>query len=200
MHAIPRNWRTVLVVTSAFHAGRTRAAFEWVWSLYTPGVHGAGLPAGLRAPVVGSTAEGTGGDTAEKRRRGKEIREGKGEGEGEGSVGDGHESEVSSDTARERDMNSTLESEWGPEPAPTSYIAMHFAVTADDGLTPEVVAARAGREAKSVAALRANQARITTLADFAEWLYTTHLCYAAGRQGEIGDFAEMKADPALKSY
>jgi hypothetical protein len=43
MHAVPRNWRKVLVVTSAFHMGRTRAAFEWVWSLYAPGADGAGL-------------------------------------------------------------------------------------------------------------------------------------------------------------
>ena len=77
---------------------------------------------------------------------------------------------------------------------------MDFAATPDDGLTPEVVAARAKREAKSEAALRDNQARVTTLSDFAEWLYTTHMCYAVTRQHEIGEFAEMKADPALKSY
>ena len=41
---------------------------------------------------------------------------------------------------------------------------------------------------------------MTTLADFGEWLYTTHLCYAVTRQHEIGEFAEMKTDPALKSY
>ena len=42
MHAVPRNWRKVLVVTSEFHMGRTRAAFEWVWNLYVPGPNGAG--------------------------------------------------------------------------------------------------------------------------------------------------------------
>jgi hypothetical protein len=47
---------------------------------------------------------------------------------------------------------------------------------------------------------RYNPARVTTLAAFAEWLYTTHMCYAVTRQHEIGEFAEMKADPALKSY
>lgn len=47
---------------------------------------------------------------------------------------------------------------------------------------------------------RYNPARVTTLAAFAEWLNTTHMCYAVTRQHEIGEFAEMKADPALKSY
>ena len=79
-------------------------------------------------------------------------------------------------------------------------IAMDFAVTPDDGLSPDVVAARAEREAKSEAALRANAERVTDLPAFAEWLYTTHLCYAVTRQHEIGEFAEMKSDPALKSY
>ena len=46
----------------------------------------------------------------------------------------------------------------------------------------------------------ANQARVATLPAFAEWLYTTHMCYAVGRQHEIGAFEEMKNDPALKSY
>ena len=29
------------MVTSEFHAGRTRAAFEWVWGLWSPGLNGA---------------------------------------------------------------------------------------------------------------------------------------------------------------
>ena len=119
-HAVPRGWTKVVVVTSAFHMGRTRAAFEWVWNLWRP----AGVP----------------------------------------------------------------------------VIAMDFAVAPDDGLSPDVVAARAEREAKSEAALRANAERVTDLPAFAEWLYTTHLCYAVTRQHEIGEFAEMKSDPALKSY
>ena len=134
MHAIPRNWRRVLVVTSSFHMGRTKAAFEWVWGLYAPGPDGAGR-------VLG-------------------------------------------------------EENGQAQP----YIHMDFATTADSGLTPAVVAARAEREAKSEAALRENQERVTNLSDFAEWLYTTHLCYAVTRQHEIGEFAEMKSDPALKSY
>lgn len=33
LHAIPRGWSKVEVVTSAFHMARTQAAFEWVWKL-----------------------------------------------------------------------------------------------------------------------------------------------------------------------
>ena len=38
------------------------------------------------------------------------------------------------------------------------------------------------------------------LVAFAEWQFTTHMCYAVLRQDEIGEFEEMKTDPALKSY
>jgi DUF218 domain len=33
LHARPARWRRTLVVTSAFHMPRTRAAFEWMWRL-----------------------------------------------------------------------------------------------------------------------------------------------------------------------
>ena len=134
LHAAPRNWRRVQVCTSEFHMGRTRAAFEWVWSLYSPGLHGADDDGG-RVHRDGMT-----------------------------------------------------------------YVHMDFCTTPNDGLSDEVVEARAEREQKSEAALRDNATRVTTLADFGEWLYTTHLCYAVTRQHEIGEFAEMKTDPALKSY
>jgi|TARA_B100000405_G_scaffold189820_1_gene132998 hypothetical protein len=134
LHAAPRNWRRVQVVTSEFHAGRTRAAFEWVWGLWSPGLNGAD-------------------DDAGRQHRGG-----------------------------------------------VPYVHLDFCTTANDGLSREVVDARAEREARSEAALRDNATRVTTLADFGEWLYTTHLCYAVTRQHEIGEFAEMKTDPALKSY
>jgi uncharacterized SAM-binding protein YcdF (DUF218 family) len=37
LHAIPRGWSKVEVVTSAFHMARTQAAFEWVWKLSPTG-------------------------------------------------------------------------------------------------------------------------------------------------------------------
>ena len=58
LHAIPRGWARVEVVTSAFHMARTRAAFEWVWGLSPLGAldvrfvstEDAGIdPSGLRA-------------------------------------------------------------------------------------------------------------------------------------------------------
>jgi DUF218 domain len=37
IHAIPRGFRRVLVVTSEFHMPRTEAAFRWIWGLPAPG-------------------------------------------------------------------------------------------------------------------------------------------------------------------
>jgi hypothetical protein len=37
IHAIPRGFRRVLVVTSEFHMPRTEAAFRWIWGLPSPG-------------------------------------------------------------------------------------------------------------------------------------------------------------------
>jgi hypothetical protein len=37
IHAIPRAFRRILVITSAFHMPRTEAAFRWVYSLDAPG-------------------------------------------------------------------------------------------------------------------------------------------------------------------
>lgn len=121
-HAVPKNWKNVLIVTSKFHMARTRAAFEWVWGL-------------------------------------ENLDGGK-----------------------------------------FSEIAMAFHATDDFGLAPETVAARLAREQKSERALRANREKIKTITQFHHWLYTTHMCYAVGRQHEIGEFEEMKNDPALKSY
>jgi hypothetical protein len=37
VHAIPRGFRSALVVTSAFHMPRTEAAFRWIYGLEAPG-------------------------------------------------------------------------------------------------------------------------------------------------------------------
>jgi hypothetical protein len=37
IHAIPRKFRRLLVITSAFHMPRTEAAFRWVYSVDAPG-------------------------------------------------------------------------------------------------------------------------------------------------------------------
>jgi hypothetical protein len=37
IHAIPRGFRSVLVVTSEFHMPRTEAAFRWIWEMPAPG-------------------------------------------------------------------------------------------------------------------------------------------------------------------
>ena len=98
-HALPAQWKHVVVVTSAFHLARTVGAFDWVFGL-----------AGLQ-PV---------------------------------------------------------------------YIA-----SPDDGLSAAQLAARHAKEAEALATLRANAATITTLASFHAWLFATHACYSASRQGEL---------------
>lgn len=90
--------------------------------------------------------------------------------------------------------------EWVWGLSPLGAIDIEFVSTEDAGITREALDARASREAASVAALRDNASRITTLHAFNEWLFTTHKCYAVSRQHEIGDFSEMLNDPALKSY
>ena len=52
LHSRPAGWRAPLVVTSRFHASRTRAAFDWVWSLEPP----AGRPRYLSSPDDGLSA------------------------------------------------------------------------------------------------------------------------------------------------
>jgi len=111
LHAIPRGWTRVEVVTSAFHMARTRAAFEWVWGL-----------------------------------------------------------------------------------SPLGSFDMRFVSTEDAGIDPSGLRARAEREAQSVAALKDNASRVTTLTDFNEWLFTTHKCYAVSRQHEIGVFDELSEE------
>ena len=63
-----------------------------------------------------------------------------------------------------------------------------------------MVAARAAREAASLAALRDSAARVTTMRDFHAWLYGTHMCYAVARQDEWGAQKPAMQDAALASY
>ena len=89
--------------------------------------------------------------------------------------------------------------EWVWGLTPHGEVDMRFVSTEDAGISETTLRARAEREAESAAALRANAAKITTLADFNEWLFTTHKCYAAARQHEIGVFDEVSSE-AMKSY
>ena len=85
------------------------------------------------------------------------------------------------------------------EPFSLSYLA-----TADDGsFPPDILAARAAREAASAAAWDEATARFETLAELHAWVHSTHLCYAAARQDEFGVPASVNVgvDPkALASY
>ena len=115
VHAIPRGWKNVEVVTSKFHMRRVKAAFEWVWGM----------------PLEGNGNEDT------------QIR---------------------------------------------------FVSTRDSGLSKETLIAREEREIESEKQLRENAKMYDTPDKFAEWMFTTHKCYAVTRQHEIGDFEAVKKE------
>jgi hypothetical protein len=115
VHAIPRGWKNVEVVTSKFHMRRVKAAFEWVWGM----------------PLEGNGDEDT------------QIR---------------------------------------------------FVSTRDSGLSKETLIAREEREIESEKQLRENAKMYDTPDKFAEWMFTTHKCYAVTRQHEIGDFEAVKKE------
>jgi uncharacterized SAM-binding protein YcdF (DUF218 family) len=123
-HALPAGWAAPLVVTSAFHMPRSRAAFEWVFGLADAEGADASLP-----------------------------------------------------------------------------LAPRFLSTPDGAAMSEAVrAARAAREADSLAALRGNAARVRTRAAFHAWINGGHKCYAVARQEEWEEEPPAMADAALASY
>lgn len=74
-----------------------------------------------------------------------------------------------------------------------------FLATADSGLDPEVLRARAERERESLERFEARLAGMASLADFHTLLFATHKCYSVSRQHEVGLPPEM-SEVALKSY
>lgn len=69
----------------------------------------------------------------------------------------------------------------------------------DEGLAPEAAAARAAREAASLAAQEEKVGRYRTAAQFHAWLHREHKAYAVGRLGEWAAVGEVP-DAALASY
>eukprot|EP00240_Pyramimonas_obovata_P006015 CAMPEP_0118945114 /NCGR_PEP_ID=MMETSP1169-20130426/41646_1 /TAXON_ID=36882 /ORGANISM="Pyramimonas obovata, Strain CCMP722" /LENGTH=325 /DNA_ID=CAMNT_0006890755 /DNA_START=95 /DNA_END=1072 /DNA_ORIENTATION=+ len=84
-----------------------------------------------------------------------------------------------------------------------SYHLTYISV-ADEGIDPEVIAARREREAQSLKNLQATAAEVTTLEAFHEWFHNEHRCYSVARQAEIMYPTEETAyglnDKALRSY
>ncbi len=83
---------------------------------------------------------------------------------------------------------------------PPFRLAYH--ATADDAFfPPDILAARAAREAASTAAWAADTAGLDSLADLHAWVHSTHACYAASRQDEGRGSVNKGVDPrALASY
>jgi hypothetical protein len=87
--------------------------------------------------------------------------------------------------------------------SPPPFSLSYHATADDSSFPPDVLAARAGREAASTAAWEAATGGFSSLADLHAWVHATHLCYAAARQEEFGVPAAVNAgvDPkALASY
>jgi hypothetical protein len=79
---------------------------------------------------------------------------------------------------------------------PARLTCLPRCAVSDEGIFhPEVIAARAAKEAAAVAAWQRNTAAIESLADLHSWLYATHLCYSVSRQHEFGRAQDL--DPKL---
>ena len=81
-------------------------------------------------------------------------------------------------------------------------IALTFAAVSDDGLfdeDPLVLEARKEKERESIATWKKNTDWMTSLHEFHEWFYATHLCYSCSRQNEFGVIdTSKKQDDRLK--
>jgi hypothetical protein len=71
---------------------------------------------------------------------------------------------------------------------------IRFVSTRDVGLSEETLIAREEREIESERQLRENAKMYDTPGKFAEWMFTTHKCYAVTRQHEIGDFEAVRKE------
>jgi hypothetical protein len=68
---------------------------------------------------------------------------------------------------------------WAFTLTPDATYSLDFASSADEGLTPELLAARRSHESASVAAMRPVFSRVRSLAEFHRWMFTEHRAYMA---------------------
>jgi uncharacterized SAM-binding protein YcdF (DUF218 family) len=137
VHAVPRGWKNVEVVTSNFHMRRVKAAFEWVW----------GMPITI-------------------------------------------ENNSYDNNNNNNNNNSSTSS---------TLTEITFVSTKDVGLSEQTLLAREQREIESERALLENAKKYDTSEKFAEWMFTTHKCYAVSRQDEIGDFEAVRKELGEKA-
>lgn len=77
-------------------------------------------------------------------------------------------------------------------------IRLTFASVKDDGIfeNPHVLEVRKGKELSSMETWERNMKSITSLHDFHNWFYATHVCYSCSKQDEFG--IERDGDASLK--
>jgi hypothetical protein len=77
-----------------------------------------------------------------------------------------------------------------------SFFSVDYHPVSDVGLfDPEVLAARADKEAAAAATWRGDAGALGSLPELHAWLFATHLCYSVSRQHEFG--REKDLDPRL---
>lgn len=83
---------------------------------------------------------------------------------------------------------------------PACSIDLHFVEVSDDGIfEKDVLMARKEREQRSLDRFAEDMKDVSSLAAFSSWLHDTHLCYAVARQHEIG-MSTGVSNKALASY
>lgn len=77
---------------------------------------------------------------------------------------------------------------------------LSFFAASDDGVfPPEVLQARAAKEAASTASWRSKRSEWQSFTDFHRWLHDDHLCYAVAKQHKFGR-VETLSKELLRSY
>lgn len=70
----------------------------------------------------------------------------------------------------------------------------------DDVFAPDVLAARAAKEASSLRSWNVAKESLNSIKELHAWLHTTHICYAVQRQEELEAMAPLLDKVLLASY
>ncbi|GAQ81408.1 hypothetical protein KFL_000790330 [Klebsormidium nitens] len=194
-HAIPRGWRRIMMVTSAFHFERSRLIFEWMF-----GLQGAGAAFHNDSASASASANGTGefGALRIESHNGDDS-------SGRGLVG--HEaSQVASsfdgngETSDEGNVGGMNGGAVARTPGSQGF-SMHYLRASDEGIDADVIQARLQKEASSIRNLQKNLIpRIRTLPEMHRWLHIEHKAYNVADQAAFGEDPAKVKDPALASY
>lgn len=84
---------------------------------------------------------------------------------------------------------------------PDRRFQLTFVQAEDDNIfTPEVLAARAAKEASSLSSWNVAKENLNSIKELHAWLHTTHICYAVQRQEELEALVPSLDKVLLASY